>query len=178
MLIFETHATSLDNEARLASGWYDVDLSPTGERQAEELGERRRDLHIDAVFCSDLLRARRTAEIAFGARGVSIIVDARLRECDYGDLTRAPVEVVEARRLFYVDEPFPNGESYEQSVARVRAWLADVRSVRREHPSLVIGHRATFYALEHLLNGRRLHDVIGSPWQWQPGWEYSHPVAW
>ncbi len=33
-LIFETHATSLDNEAGLASGWFDTDLSAAGESQA------------------------------------------------------------------------------------------------------------------------------------------------
>jgi 2,3-bisphosphoglycerate-dependent phosphoglycerate mutase len=172
MLIFETHATSLDNEARLASGWYDVDLSPTGERQARELGERRSNFQVDAVFCSDLLRAKRTAEIAFGPRGVRIVVDARLRECDYGDLTRAPADVVEERRLRCIDAPFPNGESYEQSIARVREWLADTRLAQHEHPIVVIGHRATFYAFEHLLKGRPLHDVLAAPWQWQPGWEY------
>ena len=30
-LVFETHATSLDNEAGLASGHADVELSPLGE---------------------------------------------------------------------------------------------------------------------------------------------------
>lgn len=37
-LIFETHATSLDNEAGLASGWFDAGLSTTGEHQAQMLG--------------------------------------------------------------------------------------------------------------------------------------------
>ena len=35
--VFETHATSLDNDAGLASGWFDVALSVTGEAQAREL---------------------------------------------------------------------------------------------------------------------------------------------
>lgn len=67
-LVFETHATSLDNETRLASGWFDVALSPTGEEQARMLGARRRDDHLAVVFCSDLSRSFRTAEIAFGDR--------------------------------------------------------------------------------------------------------------
>ena len=173
MLIFETHATSVDNEARLASGWYDADLSPAGERQAVELGDRHRGRQIDAVYCSDLIRARRTADIAFGTRGLPIHVDARLRECDYGTLTRAPAADVEARRLDCIDVPFPDGESYTQSVARVREWLSEVLRTPPEHPVLVIGHRATFYAFEHLLRGIPLRDAIAAPWQWQPGWEYS-----
>jgi broad specificity phosphatase PhoE len=37
---FETHATSLDNEAGLASGRFDADLSAAGVEQAVELGRR------------------------------------------------------------------------------------------------------------------------------------------
>ena len=54
VLVFETHATSLDNEAGLASGWFDVSLSEKGEVQARALGERRRADNLSAVFCSDL----------------------------------------------------------------------------------------------------------------------------
>jgi broad specificity phosphatase PhoE len=82
-LVFETHATSFDNEAGLASGWFDVGVSATGEEQARSLGVRRRNDHLAAVFCSDLTRAVRTAEIAVGDRAVPIIPDPRLRECDY-----------------------------------------------------------------------------------------------
>jgi hypothetical protein len=38
---------------------------------------------------------------------------------------------------------------------------------------LVVGHRATFYALEHLINGVALHDAVLSAWHWQPGWLYQ-----
>ncbi len=37
---------------------------------------------------------------------------------------------------------------------------------------LVIGHRATFYALEHLLRHIPLREAMTSPWHWQPGWTY------
>ena len=172
MLIFETHATSLDNEAGLASGWYDVDLSPAGERQAQELGARRASLEIAEVFCSDLIRTRRTADIAFGSRGIPIHVDARLRECDYGDLTRRPATEIEARRIDSIENRFPNGESYTQAVARVEEWLTTTAAASIRGPIVVIGHRATFYAFEHLLKGVPLRDVIAAPWQWRPGWSY------
>jgi broad specificity phosphatase PhoE len=96
-MLFETHATSLDNEAGLASGWFDVDLSTAGEVQARELGGRYQEPPPEIVYCSDQRRAWRTAEIAFGP-AVPIERDARLRECDYGDLTRAPVTEIDARR--------------------------------------------------------------------------------
>ena len=173
-LVFETHATSVDNEAGLASGWFDVPLSATGEGQARRLGARRRDDELLAVFCSDLTRSSRTAEIAFGDRPLSIVRDARLRECNYGDLTRRPASEIEERRPRHLVDPFPNGESYQQVVDRVSAWLNDVVRQRQvaDGTVLVIGHRATFYAFEHLLNGVPLAEAVTSPWTWQPGWTY------
>ena len=103
-LIFETHATSVDNEAGVASGWADVALSPAGIEQARALGVRRAGETLAAVFCSDLERAWNTAAIAFGARGLPIVRDARLRECDYGALTQRPtaeIEMERAGRILY-----------------------------------------------------------------------------
>lgn len=171
-LVFETHATSLDNEDGLASGWFDVALSATGEEQARALGARRRDDHLAVVFCSDLSRSFRTAEIAFGDRSLPIVRDARLRECDYGDLTRQPTSEIDRRRLLHLVDPFPNGESYQLVVDRVSGWLRDALPYSDAGTVLIIGHRATYYALEHLLNRVTLHEAVTSPWTWQPGWTY------
>ena len=171
-LVFETHATSLDNEAGVASGWFDAALSPTGEEQARTLGVRRRGDDLAAIFCSDLARAARTAEIAFGDRAVEIVRDARLRECNYGTFTRHPLSAVEQRRRLHVGTPFPRGESYRQVVERVSAWLAEIAARFPGRTVLVVGHRATFYALEHLVMRVPLDQAVTSPWRWQPGWIY------
>src|SRR5688500_10518445 len=81
-VLFETHATSIDNEAGLASGSLDVALSSVGEEQARALGVRRQHDDLAVVFCSDLQRAFRTADIAFAARGLRVVRDPRLRGCD------------------------------------------------------------------------------------------------
>ena len=91
---FATHATSKDNEAGIASGWKDVELSELGIQQAKELGERFKDIKIDLICCSDLKRAVDTVKIAFGDKYL-IIVDKRLRELNYGDFNGKPSEVVE-----------------------------------------------------------------------------------
>jgi broad specificity phosphatase PhoE len=171
-IIFETHSTSLDNEAGLASGHSDTDLSPRGEREAVELGARRRDERVDVVFASDLRRSWRTADIAFGTSSIAVVRDARLRECDYGLLTRRPVTEIEALREKAVTKPFPGGESYAQVVPRVASWLNETRS-RNLRQVLVIGHRATQYSLEHLVLGVPLIEAVQRPFRWQPGWVYD-----
>jgi broad specificity phosphatase PhoE len=171
-VLFETHATSVDNEAGLASGFFDVALSSVGEEQARALGARRRDDDLAAVFSSDLQRASRTAAIAFGGRSLRVMRDARLRECDYGRLTRRPVQEIEAQRAAHIITPFPEGESYQQVAWRVATWLDEVARDYARRTVLVVGHRATFYALEHLINGVPLHDAVLKAWQWQPGWVF------
>lgn len=178
VVIFETHATSFDNEAGLASGWFDVDLSPTGRQQARELGERRRREALAAIFCSDQTRAYRTAEIAFGASDVRIVREARLRECDYGELTRRHTSEIDRRRALHVTSPFPGGESYQQATARVAAWLDEAIAAYSGRTVLAIGHRATFYALEHLLRNVPLPEAVTAPWRWQPGWTYVVKPDW
>ena len=75
-LVFETHATSLDNEAGLASGHADIELSPLGEKQAIALGQRYTADPPARVLTSDLRRAWRTAELAFGGR-VPVVAQIR-----------------------------------------------------------------------------------------------------
>ena len=81
-IVFETHSTSEDNEAGRATGWLPGRLSSSGHRHARQLGERRRNDGIDAVFTSDLRRAVETAELAFAETSIPVLHDWRLRECD------------------------------------------------------------------------------------------------
>lgn len=172
-LIFETHASSEDNGIGLASGHCDSPLSAVGEQQAVKLGRRYSSVVLSRVFCSDLQRSYRTAEIAFSSRiNVAVHKDPRLRECDYGTLSRTDAARLVTARVNYVEVPFPQGESYTSCVSRVRSFLRDLVLQEGEERILVIGHRATHFALEHLLNGRTLQDVVSETWSWQPGWSY------
>lgn len=171
-IIFESHGTTFDNEAELSSGIFDVELSPLGERQAQELGERHKGDSFDVVFCSDLQRSYKTAEVAFTGRGFNIIKDARLRECDYGDWTRWPKVEVEADKGNRISTPYPNGQSYEQTTALMKSFLADLLRNYDNKKIMIVGHRATQYGLEHLIKKIPLEQAVTAPWHWQPGWEY------
>ncbi|MFA6536202.1 MAG: histidine phosphatase family protein [Candidatus Paceibacterota bacterium] len=170
-IIFEAHGTTFDNEAHLASGHNDVALSPLGIQQSKEMGERYKDDHFDAIFCSDLQRAYKSAEIGFGSKW-QIIKDARLRECNYGDLTQHPGEEVGKEKPLRIKTAFPGGESYEQTTARMKSFLEDLS---RNYPGkrvMIIGHRATQYGLENLINHVPLEKLVAADFKWQPGWKY------
>ena len=172
-IVFETHAISTDNEAGIATGWLEGQLSEEGRRLARRLGDRRRGEWIDTVYTSDLGRAVETAELAFGDSGIPIRRDARLRECNYGSLNGGRVIEVERERIKRIDEPFPGGESYRQTVERTRSFLGDVAVEHGSGRIVVIGHSATRWALDHLLKGVPLEVLVGAPFEWQEGWLYE-----
>jgi 2,3-bisphosphoglycerate-dependent phosphoglycerate mutase len=172
-IVFETHSTSIDNERGIATGWLDGQLSATGRQQAVELGARRRDDRLAAVFTSDLGRAVETARIAFGDSEIPVYEDARLRECNYGRLngtSRAQLDLERAQRL---DEPFPEGESWRQATGRVGDFLNGLGPGRDGERILLIGHVATRWGLDHFLNGTPLEELVDEPFAWQKGWEYG-----
>jgi len=174
-LVYETHSTTTDNEAGIATGWLDGELSDAGRAQARALGGRRRDDGLAVVFTSDLGRAVETAEIAFADTQLELRRDARLRECNYGDLNGARAAEIEAQRARRIDEPFPGGESYRAVVERTRAFLNDLFPELDGARVLLIAHAANRWSLQHLLLGEPLEEVVTAPFEWQEGWEYTLP---
>jgi broad specificity phosphatase PhoE len=172
-LVYETHSTTLDNERGFATGWLPGELSERGRDNARELGERRRDDGLVAVYTSDLARAEETAAIAFGGTAMPVRSDARLRECNYGELNGGSVDAVTAVKRSHIDVPFPGGESYQDVVERTRTFLADLLKRHDGERVLVIAHSANRWALEYLLHGTPLEEQVDAPFDWQPGWDYA-----
>lgn len=172
-IIFEPHSTTIDNEAKRASGWNDIDLSELGIKQSHELIDRCRDRNLSAIFTSDLQRAVKSAVPTADELKIPIYIDKRLRECNYGEFTQADKHEVESQRASRINEPFPDGESYQQCANRMKAFLEYLKENFVDQTVMVIGHRATQYGLEHHISGKDLKTVVTEPWAWQPGWTYQ-----
>ncbi|MEY2664466.1 MAG: hypothetical protein RIT04_274 [Candidatus Parcubacteria bacterium] len=184
-ITFEAHGTTFDNEAGLFSGQHDVGLSPLGEKQSAEMGVRYANRQFDAIFCSDLKRSYNSANIAFAERirsgDITVIRDKRLNEIDCGpDWTGKPVKEFEIEKAHHLTEQFSKGESYSQTTARMKSFLKELLAEYDEQGThtnncpkvMIIGHRATQYALDHLINKEPLENAVTKPWKWQPGWTY------
>ncbi|GCE09996.1 histidine phosphatase family protein [Dictyobacter aurantiacus] len=175
ILFYSFHTSSVDNEAGRASGHADVPLSALGRQQARELGQRYAAQPFDAVFSSDLQRAVLTAELAFADRLLPLVRDARLRECDYGNLTQAPFVQVERERRQHLMEPFPQGESVFMVVQRVGDFLRDILRDYDGKTIAVIGHGATRYGLEYWCHTASLEEIVFAPHEWRTSniWRYE-----
>ena len=135
--------------------------------------ERRRNDDIDTVFCSDLRRARETAEIAFEGSRIPILFDWRLRECDYGLFNGQLGAVLHRDRQQYLNQVYPDGESWQQAVARVERFIQDIDLRWKGKRILVIGHVATKWAFDQKLNDVPLETSLEQDFDWHEGWVYS-----
>jgi broad specificity phosphatase PhoE len=170
-IYFAPHSTSYDNEAKLASGWKDVELSALGIEQSKDLGERFKDIKLDLICCSDLKRAVDTVQIAFGDT-IPVIIDKRLRELNYGDFDGKSKELVWSMRPNAIKNPFSNGESYEKAMVRTHEFFNELKEKYPNKTILIVGHRATQYGLD-TLSGKTIEECLAIPFKWQPYWEYN-----
>jgi broad specificity phosphatase PhoE len=175
-ITYFVHGTTPDNELKVSSGWYDVELSELGRKQSVELREKVKNEKFDVVYCSDLKRAIDSAELTFGDK-IRIIRDKRLRECNYGDLTRESSEKIDSSMLEHIDKPFPNGESYKDVEKRIRSFLKDLLKNFAGKNVAIVAHRAPQLALDVLLKRKTWKRAIEKDWRrrkaWQPGWKYE-----
>nr|HEX4316297.1 histidine phosphatase family protein [Kofleriaceae bacterium] len=114
---------------RLAGSRTDLDITADGEATARRAGDRLRGLGVTftRVVSSNLLRARRTAELA----GFPATIDPRLREMDFGDLEGKTLAEIRVDRpgFTYLGDGCPGGETAADLGARADAVLADLASV-------------------------------------------------
>lgn len=177
-ITYFVHGTTLDNENELSSGWSDVGLSERGVKQSIELKEQIEDKKFDVVFCSDLKRAVKSAELTF-AGSVPIIPNDLLRECNYGEYNGEPSSVVEPLQEKSINERFPDGESYEDVKNRIEVFLNFLKDNYDGKNVAIVAHKAPQLALDVLLNGKTWEEAFNQDWRktksWKPGWEYLLP---
>lgn len=113
-------------------GSSDVALNATGRQQAARLSGRLLGTSFDAVYTSDLDRARATAATALP--GAELRLEPRLRELSYGVFEGKTwdgmsAEEAEMARHWSADRftrRIPGGESYGDLMRRVSAFRADL----------------------------------------------------
>lgn len=149
------HGSVVGAETRRFIGHLDVPLSPLGEAQVAALATRLRAVTLDAIYCSDLLRTRRTAEIIAAPHGLTPIANAALREFAMGrwdGLTAEEIRGLDpAAFAAWMGDvgrfQFPEGESLADLEAR--AWPA-FETIVAHHPGravAIVAHGGSLRAI-------------------------------
>lgn len=174
-ITYFVHGTTTDNEKEVSSGWSDVELSELGIKQSIDLRDQIKDKTFDVVFCSDLKRAVRSAELTFKDE-IEIIQDKRLRECNYGDYNAKQSEIVEPIQEKMITDRFPSGESYEDVKTRINDFIHFLKENYEGKSIAIVAHKAPQLALDVLLKNKTWEQAFADDWRkikaWRPGWEY------
>lgn len=132
LLLVRHGETDWNADGRL-QGHTDRPLNDYGRRQAQQLGEELDGEELEAIYSSDLARARETAEIVGERLGLPTVLDPDLREKDWG--TWEGLTAVERDRVEFVGE---STESHQERMLRA------LRRISERHPGdghvLVVTH--------------------------------------
>ncbi len=133
----------------------DTPLSELGHTQARALGQRLRNIHIDAVVTSDLLRTIQTTQGIVEARPpLRLHTSALLQERNLGDLRGQPYEALGGDLLSFKEAP-PGGESMAAFEERCRAAFEHIIDLHQDlcnefedsqDPSTLDGEAPSLYA--------------------------------
>jgi len=153
MILLARHGETDDNVPPYRfQGQRDTPLNERGRAQARELAERvaALDPPVGSLWCSDLSRARETAEIVGARLGMEPRADARLREGWRGDWEGFLFDEIAAREPeryaawrapdAEVGFRFPGGESLAEQQARVLEGLTEIAEAADGGPALVVCH--------------------------------------
>jgi broad specificity phosphatase PhoE len=162
-ILLARHGESDWNRSQQWQGFADRPLTDLGRRQAVELAHRLADTELDAVYSSDLQRARETAETVARAKGLRVEATPDLREVDVGSwegLTRAEAETRFPDRFalwLQGREGWADGETYEQMSERVLRTIHRIAKAHDGHRVLVVAHGGSIRAVHAAALGVDVH---------------------
>jgi broad specificity phosphatase PhoE len=151
LLLVRHGETDWNADGRL-QGQTDRPLNDFGRRQARTLAEQLAGEELEAIYSSDLSRARETAEIVGERLDLPVELDPELREKDWG--TWEGLTAVERDRVEFV------GESAEEHRERT---LRALRRIAERHPGdgrvLVVTHGGSIRRVQTAVLGLALPVV-------------------
>jgi len=149
-------------------GHTDRPLNDYGRRQAAKLAGELEEEQLDAIYASDLARARETAEILAERLRLPVVLDPDLREKDWGNWEG--LTAVERDRVEFA------GESTEQHQRRM---LGALERIATRHPHgrvLVVTHGGSMRRVQAAALGFAL-PVVANCGRWTCAWQDGAVVA-
>ena len=165
------HAEAEGNLYRIAQGQHNSLLTDRGWRQVKALERRFADIHIDAVYSSDLYRTCATASALYKPKNLPLIRSTALREicvgkweqCTWGDIYR---EDPEQMFLFSTDPArwsIEGGEDPRELLRRVKAEVERIAAENEGRTVALFSHGYAIRVLLATLQGYAMEEIGKSP---------------
>jgi broad specificity phosphatase PhoE len=150
LLLVRHGETDWNADGRL-QGQTDRPLNDFGRRQAQQLAADLEGEKLEAIYSSDLARARETAEIVGERLALTVVLDPDLREKDWG--TWEGLTAAERDRVEFV------GESTRAHQERTLRALRRIAERHPGHDVLVVTHGGSMRRVQTATLGMALAVV-------------------
>lgn len=166
-LFLVRHGQTQWNASQRYQGHTDVPLNDVGRQQARSVADYLyANEPVEAVYCSDLQRARETASIIASRYGLVPIPDPRLREFCFGVWEGLTFSEIYARYREDYDQWYnnphhftvPGGECFQHVVERSHQAVHEIIS-RHQDSTLIVTHGGVIKAILLQI------EAISTPWQ-------------
>jgi len=164
-ICFIRHGETDWNVEKRIQGQIDIPLNETGRAQALAMAFSAAHHNFDAIYSSDLMRARNTANMLAARRGLDVKILPPLRERHFGifqGLTAAEGKVSqpEAHARYLARDPdydFETGESMASLAKRVEAAVQEMTQHHAGHTIAAVTHGGVLDILYRKATGKPLH---------------------
>ncbi len=125
------HCEAEGNKNRIFQGQSDTDISEKGAKQLEFLAERFRDVPLDKIYASRLIRAQKTAKAIADIKVMDVQTNNDFIEINLGNLDGLPFDHIfdnypDLKHSWY-NEPYtfapPSGETMQDVYTRAKNGL-------------------------------------------------------
>ena len=165
------HAEAEGNLYRRIQGHWDGSITPLGLQQIDALAQRFRREHIDALYCSDLSRARATAEAITRYHDIPAVATPRLTEIcmgvwegrAWGDVEH---EFPEQMRYFNTDPDrwsVPGCEPFRDVQKRMKRAISDLAARHDGQTIALVSHGMAIRSLLAHILGVASRDIPSLP---------------
>lgn len=112
------HGETEGNVKKILQGHTDFPLTEKGIKQAQELAVKLKNIHFDEAYSSDLLRAKRTAQIITLEKKIVVKTTQAIRERSFGTYENKTYEEVDLELKDLIDkfEKMSNKDKFKHSV--------------------------------------------------------------
>jgi len=164
------HGQTEWNLREIIQGHKDSPLTEIGVQIAKQHAKKLKNIHFDAVFSSDTLRAKQTANIIALERNIAIKTTKLLRERSFGKYEGRSLDIFtnELKQLVQNFEKmsdkekkkhkYPTMESDEEIIGRFITFLREIAVAYPSKTVLVISHSVIISALLIHLGYIKYHE--------------------
>lgn len=143
--------TDLNKPIRRMQGISNYDLNENGIKQAKATRDKLSNEKFDFIISSPLKRAKHTAEIINEKHNISLKIDERLTERDYGKLEGELFDKKYCNPNY--DFESVGGESIEKYRARLESFISDVKKKYFDKNILVVAHNGVISVISCIVEG-------------------------